>query len=149
MKEKDLGTIIRNARKKQGKTLKELADEIDVDTSTLQKYETGIIKNIPYDKLKKISIATGTAIPMLGTIGVSLGVVGGALGLIGGVFSAVISDNNNSKIITSENSVKNNNFENKLDSILLFFQNPEIDQEFKDKIFDILQNEYFKNKYKK
>lgn len=147
MKNQDLGTIIRNARKKQGKTLKELANEIDVDTSTLQKYETGIIKNIPYDKLKKISSVTGTAIPMLGTIGVGLGFVGGILGLAGEVFNSTI-DNNISSEHFLETIQENNNFENNLNNVILFFQNPEISQDVKDNIFNILQEEYFKNKYK-
>lgn len=147
MKNQDLGVIIRNARKKQGKTLKELANEIDVDTSTLQKYETGIIKNIPYDKLKKISSATGTAIPMLGTIGLGLGFVGGILGLAGEVSNST-TDNNISSEDFLETIQENNNFENNLNDIILFFQNQEIAQEVKDNIFNILQEEYFKNKYK-
>lgn len=48
---------IKDQRKKEGLTLQELADKIGLTKSTLQRYETGGIKNIPLVKIKPLSIA--------------------------------------------------------------------------------------------
>ena len=142
MKDQDLGTIIRNARKKQGKTLKEFADEIGIDTSTLQKYETGVIKNIPYDKLKKISIITNATIPIAGTV---LGLAGLMGSIVGGAALGT-----GTVIATTLKKVQKNNesdIYDILDELIFFFRNTKINQKLKDEIFEQLQKEYFKNKY--
>ena len=45
---------LKKSRKKRKLSIKEVAEKIDVPVTTLQKYESGSIKKIPLDKLKKI-----------------------------------------------------------------------------------------------
>lgn len=56
----DIGTKIRNQRKKTGQTLEEVATKLKTSRQTIQKYETGIIKNIPYEKLELLAKALYT-----------------------------------------------------------------------------------------
>lgn len=136
MEEKELGTLIKEARIKQNKTLKELASEIGVEPSTLQKYESGAIKNIPYDKLKKISSVTNTSLLM--ATGLLGGVLGATLGLSIGAISAI----NN---LANEND---DDLKNSLNNLISFFKNPDMDFKRKKEVFEILQDEYFKSKFK-
>lgn len=50
-----IGERIRTARKKQNMTLDELAKKVGTSKQTIQRYETGIINNIPSDKIKAIA----------------------------------------------------------------------------------------------
>lgn len=50
----NLGTIIKRLRKKKGLTQAELADLVGVKPQTIGKYETGLIKFPPLDKLQAI-----------------------------------------------------------------------------------------------
>lgn len=47
----NIGERIRTRRKELGKTLEEVGKELNVSKQTIQRYESGEIKNIPYDKL--------------------------------------------------------------------------------------------------
>ena len=47
----DLGSLLKNLRKKKGLTQAQLADLIGVKPQTIGKYETGLIKYPPLDKL--------------------------------------------------------------------------------------------------
>lgn len=47
---------LKKSRKKRKLSIKEVAEKIDVPVTTLQKYESGSIKKIPLDKLKKYVI---------------------------------------------------------------------------------------------
>ena len=51
---------IRIARKAAGLTQEELAQRINVKKQTVQKYEAGIIGNIPSDKIEAMAQALGT-----------------------------------------------------------------------------------------
>lgn len=174
MEEKSLGKIIKEARKSKNKTLKEVADEVGIDTSTLHKYESGTIKTIPYDKLEKISLATtGSSYTILNAMSGAFG-LGGVLGtaaatILGGVTSVtenlIFTDGFNSKNSTSKKDIKEKmeeikieycNLINKVDELKFLFNDSKLTQEMKDQIFTelrdtfrSLEEEYFKNKYKK
>lgn len=49
------------ARKNAGLTMEELGKSVGVSKVTIKKYESGLIKNIPSDKIEKISKATGVS----------------------------------------------------------------------------------------
>lgn len=49
------GEIIKNKRKEQGLTLEELGSMIGVKRATMQRYESGVIKCIPMDKIEAIA----------------------------------------------------------------------------------------------
>ena len=51
-----LGEQIRQARKAKGMTQEELAKRINVKRETITKYEKGVIKNIPADRLWMIEV---------------------------------------------------------------------------------------------
>lgn len=51
MDAKAIGITLRQLREKKGKTLQEVANDLDLDVSTLSKYETG--DRIPQDDIKK------------------------------------------------------------------------------------------------
>jgi|GEM_PF-7131106 len=174
MEEKKIGEVIKEARKSQNKTLKELAEEIGIDTSTLQKYESGTIKNIPYDKLEKISRATGASSMMLGAMSGIVGAVipaflGGVALAAGGValagataglalkpFSTKEEEIENLKKEVAEIEEDYAKLMKKIDDSKSLFQDDSVAQKIKDetfmelqKSFNSLQEEYFKNKYKK
>jgi transcriptional regulator with XRE-family HTH domain len=46
-----IGITLRQLREKKGKTLQEVANDLDIDVSTLSCYETG--KRIPKDDIKR------------------------------------------------------------------------------------------------
>lgn len=50
-----LNDRIKDMRKRRNKTLKEVAEAIGVQEATLQRYESGLIKNIPHDKITAIA----------------------------------------------------------------------------------------------
>ena len=50
-----IGERIRKTRKARKMTLEELAVSVGTSKQTIQRYETGIISNIPSDKIEKIS----------------------------------------------------------------------------------------------
>lgn len=50
-----LNTRIQKMRKRRNKTLKEVAEAIGVQEATLQRYESGVIKNIPHEKISAIA----------------------------------------------------------------------------------------------
>lgn len=50
-----LNDRIQEMRKKRNKTLKEVAEAIGIQEATLQRYESGVIKNIPHDKISAIA----------------------------------------------------------------------------------------------
>lgn len=54
---KELGSRIRQRRQSLDITLKQVAEQIGVQEATVQRYESGNIKNIPYDKIVLISEA--------------------------------------------------------------------------------------------
>lgn len=117
-----LGSLIKEIRKNNNKTLKEFSYEIGVDISTLQKYENNIIKNIPYDKLEKILSLIDCKLSLLEIIKLTIN-------------------------LNSENLNSTNNFISEFKNILLFFKNNNIEQEKKDELFYKLQDEYFRNKF--
>lgn len=47
--------FMRERRKELGLTMKEIADKIGVQEATYQRYESGVVKNIPYDKITAIA----------------------------------------------------------------------------------------------
>lgn len=51
---------IRDARLRAGLTLDEVAQKVGVSKQTIQRYESGIISNIPSDNIEKIAAALGT-----------------------------------------------------------------------------------------
>ena len=51
----DTGMRIRNARKTAGLSQVKLAEMIGVSKQSMYKYETGVVTNIPYDKVEMIS----------------------------------------------------------------------------------------------
>lgn len=52
-----LNDNIKKARSKTNKTLEDIALQVGVSKQTIQKYESGVITNIPSDKIEKIAIA--------------------------------------------------------------------------------------------
>ena len=62
-----IGENIREARKKAGLTQDELADKIGVQHSAIHKYESGIVTNIPIDRIR--SIAQTLNVPMAYLLG--------------------------------------------------------------------------------
>ena len=59
MSDNNIGNKIKELRLQKDMTLKELAKRINVQEATVQRYESGAIKNIPYDRLIQISAALG------------------------------------------------------------------------------------------
>ena len=118
----NLGSLIKEIRKNNKKTLKEFSYEIGVDISTLQKYENNIIKNIPYDKLEKILSLIECKISLFEIIKLTIS-------------------------LNSENLNLANDFISEFNNLLLFFKNTNIEQKKKDELFYKLQDEYFKNKF--
>lgn len=57
--EMTVGERIRSLRKREGISQTELAQEIGVIKQTLYKYETGIVTNIPADKIEAMARALG------------------------------------------------------------------------------------------
>lgn len=55
-----VGDKIREQRIREGKTMEELAQAIATTKQTIFKYESGIVTNIPLDKLEKIAHALNT-----------------------------------------------------------------------------------------
>lgn len=51
---------IKNKRLEQNYTLEEVAKKVGVSKQTIQRYESGVIGNIPSDKIEKIAIALNT-----------------------------------------------------------------------------------------
>lgn len=60
-----IGDRIKEQRMQAGLTLKEVADAIDVQEATVQRYESGVIKNIPIDRVKKIAAILHTTVHYL------------------------------------------------------------------------------------
>lgn len=54
-----LNDNIKKVRSRTNKTLEDIAVQVGVSKQTIQKYESGIITNIPSDKIEKIAIALG------------------------------------------------------------------------------------------
>lgn len=52
---------IKRKRLEKGFTLEELAREVGVSRQTIQRYESGVISNIPSDKIEKIARALNTS----------------------------------------------------------------------------------------
>lgn len=50
-----VGDRIKEARKRAGYTLEELSNLVELSRQTLSRYETGVITNIPYDKIELIA----------------------------------------------------------------------------------------------
>ena len=55
-----LGERIRLLRKKKGLSLEELAESIGTSRQTVHRYETGVISNIPHEKVEGMARALGT-----------------------------------------------------------------------------------------
>ena len=51
---------LRNSRKRRNLSIAEVSEKTGIPAATLQKYESGIIKKIPLETLKKISDVYGT-----------------------------------------------------------------------------------------
>ncbi len=51
----ELNKRIKECRKKQNKTLLEVAEYVGVKEATMQRYESGEIKTIPYDNIELIA----------------------------------------------------------------------------------------------
>lgn len=60
-----IGENIKTARKKAGLTQEDLATILGVNKQAIFKYENGIIKNIPWDKLEIMAKALNVSIPYL------------------------------------------------------------------------------------
>ena len=81
-----LGDRIHYLRMERGYTLQELGDIVGVGASTVRKWETGYIKTLRADKIRKLSNALGTPVDYLmgwtdtninvGTVGTNNGVIG-------------------------------------------------------------------------
>lgn len=56
-----IGKNIKHYRLKKGYTLEELAKLVGTSKQTIQRYETGVISNIPSDKIEAIADALGTS----------------------------------------------------------------------------------------
>ena len=55
-----LSDNIKKARSETGKTLEDIAKIVGVSRQTIQKYESGIVSNIPSDKIEKLAEAFNT-----------------------------------------------------------------------------------------
>lgn len=55
-----IGENIRLRRKQLGMTLEEVAAKVGVSRQTMSRYETGVIGNIPSDKIEKLALALET-----------------------------------------------------------------------------------------
>ena len=55
-----IGKNIKNLRLNQQKTLDDIAKKTGVSRQTIQRYESGVISNIPSDKIEKIATALNT-----------------------------------------------------------------------------------------
>ena len=55
-----IGDNIKHKRLLKGYTLEELARKVETSRQTIQRYESGVILNIPSDKIEKIAIALDT-----------------------------------------------------------------------------------------
>lgn len=51
----NIGLKIRQRRLELGMTLLEVANKLGVQEATVQRYESGVIKNIPLSKIKQLS----------------------------------------------------------------------------------------------
>ena len=60
-----IGDRIKAQRLQVGLTLKEVADAINVQEATVQRYESGVIKNIPYIRLSKLAQVLSTSVQYL------------------------------------------------------------------------------------
>ena len=56
-----IGERIREARTAKGLTQEQLAEQVHVTKQAVYKYETGIVTNIPLDKLESITACLGVA----------------------------------------------------------------------------------------
>ena len=56
-----IGERIREARTAKGLTQEQLAEQVHVTKQAVYKYETGIVTNIPLDKLESIAACLGVA----------------------------------------------------------------------------------------
>jgi transcriptional regulator with XRE-family HTH domain len=56
-----IGERIREARTAKGLTQEQLAEQVHVTKQAVYKYETGIVNNIPLDKLESIAACLGVA----------------------------------------------------------------------------------------
>lgn len=56
-----IGERIREARTAKGLTQEHLAEQVHVTKQAVYKYETGIVNNIPLDKLESIAACLGVA----------------------------------------------------------------------------------------
>ncbi len=54
-----VGENIRKIRKSKGLTLEQVGNKVGLPKQTIQRYESGAIRNIPYDKLIAIAKALG------------------------------------------------------------------------------------------
>ncbi|WP_277668812.1 helix-turn-helix domain-containing protein [Caproiciproducens galactitolivorans] len=54
-----IGDNIRRKRKEKGLTLDDLGKQVGVNRQTIQRYESGVISNIPSDKIEKMASALG------------------------------------------------------------------------------------------
>ncbi|MFZ2221261.1 MAG: helix-turn-helix transcriptional regulator, partial [Gemmiger qucibialis] len=54
-----IGERIREARTAKGLTQEQLAEQVHVTKQAVYKYETGIVTNIPLDKLESIAACLG------------------------------------------------------------------------------------------
>ena len=57
-----IGERIREARTAKGLTQEQLAEQVHVTKQAVYKYETGIVTNIPLDKLESIAACLGVAL---------------------------------------------------------------------------------------
>lgn len=55
----EVNEIIRKLRLERGMTMEELGKKVSVSKQTIQRYETGQIPNIPYDKIELLANALG------------------------------------------------------------------------------------------
>lgn len=55
-----LSERIRSLRKKRGLSLEQLADMVGTSRQTVHRYETGVIANIPHEKIEALARALGT-----------------------------------------------------------------------------------------
>ncbi len=56
----DIGFRMRNRRQQLGLTLEEVAKSVGISRQTMSRYETGIIGNIPSDKIEAVALALET-----------------------------------------------------------------------------------------
>ena len=56
-----IGERIKNLRKNKGMSLEELADAIGTSRQTVHRYETGVISNIPHEKVEAMARALGVS----------------------------------------------------------------------------------------